>query len=299
MRFALRRPASWASTRSHGVPRRDVLRRVQVSVVDVAAGDAQEVRLALAVLPGDMPTARTLLTGVTRVDLLDAPRRLVLETLDELAPSTRMDLTVQAPVGTHHRGNAQILDADRVVTLSNVGGDLLNPIPAPIGLSGVRTGSPELRLRATVRSVPASCEVSLRSSASVAPSRNAEGLALGCRDGDGHAATMSTRPCCQILLASPPVCGEVRNRTRDRVESNANRGPGVAQTTPALVTPDRDGGNAVDDSRSPIPRHESPAELAAEARVWAEAGLRMLAEGECEQAARLFRRASRFARKAA
>src|SRR5487761_1843243 len=59
LRFAVHGPGiPVASPRFHGVPRRDVACRVHVRVAGVPAGRAPEDRLALAVLPGDVP-ART------------------------------------------------------------------------------------------------------------------------------------------------------------------------------------------------------------------------------------------------
>src|SRR5215469_4511283 len=71
LRFAVHRPGNpEASPRSHGVPRRDVLRRVDVSVFGVCAGGAAEEGLALATFRCDVPAGRA--GHVLDAEVLDA-----------------------------------------------------------------------------------------------------------------------------------------------------------------------------------------------------------------------------------
>src|SRR5262249_21800085 len=96
LRFAVHGLASAeASPRSHGVPRRDVPGRVQISVARVSAGHAGEEGLALAALRCDVPARRAALARVRGAYLLDPAGGLVLKASHQQAPSRPQDLAVQ------------------------------------------------------------------------------------------------------------------------------------------------------------------------------------------------------------
>ena len=77
MRFAVHGPGNpVASPRSHGVPRRDVLRRVHVRVAGETAGSAPEHGLALTRVPVHLPARRAPLARVMRLNLLHPARGL-------------------------------------------------------------------------------------------------------------------------------------------------------------------------------------------------------------------------------
>src|SRR5690606_11390265 len=80
----------------HGMPCRvcDVPGRVHISVARVTAGPAPVTRLALTRLPVHDPARRAPLTRVRGIDLHHPPGRLVLQALDQTAPSGRQDRPV-------------------------------------------------------------------------------------------------------------------------------------------------------------------------------------------------------------
>ena len=90
MRFAVHGPGvPEASPRSHGVPRRDVLGRVHVSVADISAGGAPEDGLALARLRVHLPACRASLARERGVDRSRSAGSFLLQTVDQQAPPER------------------------------------------------------------------------------------------------------------------------------------------------------------------------------------------------------------------
>ena len=159
MRFAVHGPGiPEASPRSHGVPRRDVLCRVYVSVAGVSAGGAPEDGLALARLRVHLPARRAALARERGIDLLNSARRLVLQAAHQQAPPGPKDPTVQpgflpdTMARVLHRafrrpGHARYLEVfnpNHVEPAGDVSADLLGPVLAPVRLPGLdpRDGQP-------------------------------------------------------------------------------------------------------------------------------------------------------------
>ena len=140
MRFAVHGPGfPVAFPRSHGVPRRDVSGRIQISVAGETAGRAHEARLALARLRIHVPACRASLTGERGTYLLHPAGRLVLQSAYQQPPARCHDLAVEpgfladipawipgrAPGRARHGSELEILDSDHVKPARDVGGDLL------------------------------------------------------------------------------------------------------------------------------------------------------------------------------
>ncbi len=155
MRFAVHRPGiPVASPRSHGVPRRDIPGRVNVSIVGEVAGYATEEDLALAALRCDEPACRTSLACVCGTNLLNPSWRLILQTPHQQSPSGAMDASVESSFcpdmptrifygalgGAGHSFDVEVLDPDQVEPAHQTGACLLDPVFAPVCLA-----SPELR----------------------------------------------------------------------------------------------------------------------------------------------------------
>ena len=155
VRFAVRWPAQrLASPRSHDPSGRDVAGGVHVGVGGVPTGHASEVRLALARLPGDVPTSVAPLRRERRLELLDSAGRLVLQARNQPAPALIEDGPVQPALlpdtsprlldralrGGSHRPHVQILHPDEIEAASQVGGGLLGPVPPSVGLPGPEPG---------------------------------------------------------------------------------------------------------------------------------------------------------------
>ena len=165
-----------ASPRSHGVPRRDVPGRVNVSVAGVVAGYAGEVGLALAALRCDVPARRAPLARVRGVDLLDPTGGLVLQAPGQQAPAGRGDLPVQPGLGpdvptrclggplgrARHAGDAQILNPDHVEPAREVRGDLLAPVLPRVRLTGSQAADGCLDADAPAAAAPGAGQPALK-----------------------------------------------------------------------------------------------------------------------------------------
>src|SRR6266516_4591490 len=149
--FAVHWPAQpQALPRGHGMPCRDVPGRVRVRVKHESAGGAPEVGLALARLRVHVPACGAPLARIRGIDLLDAAGGLFFQPARQNAPARGEDLPVQprllphvpaglfagASSGAGHVLHSQVLDADHVETPSQVGGQLLGPVLASVGLAG-------------------------------------------------------------------------------------------------------------------------------------------------------------------
>jgi hypothetical protein len=176
LKFAVHRPGiPDASPRSHGVPRRDVLGRVQVGVADVPAGHAAEQGLALAAARCDVPARRATLARERGIDLLHPARRLFLQAAHQQAPGRGEDAPVQpgfgldiparpgggAPGRAGHVTNFEVLDADHVEPPGQIGGGLLGPILARIRLPDSQRGNGPLHPGAAVRATPGPGQLAL------------------------------------------------------------------------------------------------------------------------------------------
>ena len=151
MRFTVRRPPSGeVSPCCHRPSGGDIACSVDVGVAPTSsAGFALEDRLALAVPGSDVPTRGASLRRIRSRDLLDPTVSLVLQTRGEQPPTAAADRPVQPTLlrNTHtglldssarragHRPHVKGFDPDRVETASNISGDLLDPVLAPIGLT--------------------------------------------------------------------------------------------------------------------------------------------------------------------
>jgi len=116
------------STRCHGSPVRDVLRRVDVRVVAVPAGHAPEHRLAVTVGRCDVLAGMAGLRRVRSLDLLHPPGGLLLQPGHQQAPYRFQDAPVQpslrpnvaarlvlgAARGTGHSLHGQTFDPDHI-----------------------------------------------------------------------------------------------------------------------------------------------------------------------------------------
>ena len=179
MRFAVHGPGfPVASPRSHGVPRRDVSGRIQISVAGETAGRADEARLALARLRIHVPARRASLTGERGTYLLHAAGRLVLQSAYQQPPTRCHDLAVEpgfladiparipgrAPGRARHGSELEILDSDHVKPARDVGGDLLGPVLAGICLAGSQPGYGQLHSASSVRPRASAGEPALEAS---------------------------------------------------------------------------------------------------------------------------------------
>ncbi|TQM00306.1 hypothetical protein FB559_6017 [Actinoallomurus bryophytorum] len=150
MRFTVHGPAQRpASPRGHRPPDGDVLGRIHVRMIGVPTGATTEDRLALTAFRSTVPTGIANLRSERGIDPLHPARRLVLQTCHQQAPSSSVNGPVQARLGTDvlardlngatrgtdHIADLQIFYTDAVETAGKVGGGLLNPIFAPIGLT--------------------------------------------------------------------------------------------------------------------------------------------------------------------
>jgi hypothetical protein len=160
LRFTLHRPGQHrASPRRHDTPRRDIPRRVHISITGIHTGDTAEKSLALATLRSDIPTHRTTLTRERRIDSFHPPSRLMLQTSRERRPGGVHNGPVQASLLRHlatglidgaprradHVRHPQILDPDHVVPAGDDRGGLLHEIPAPIRRARMQSRQPSLR----------------------------------------------------------------------------------------------------------------------------------------------------------
>ncbi len=154
-----------ASPRIHGVPRRDVLGRVHVSMAGIFAGGAPEGGLALARLRVHLPARRAALAGKRGVDLFDPARSFLLQTVGKQAPPRPQDRPVQLGLATNippwfsrrtfrsprHVLNLQVLNPDQVELAGDIGAGLLSPVLAPVCLPGPHPGDRMSHPRTAVR----------------------------------------------------------------------------------------------------------------------------------------------------
>ena len=167
MRFAVHGPGyPVASPRSHGVPRRDIDRRVHVRVAGETAGSAPEDGLTLAQVPVHPPARRTPLarqSGLifsTRPGALCSSRRTSRPQPDRRMPrfspafsrTFRAGVTPGAFREPGHVSDLQVFDADHVEAPRDIGGRLLGPVLAPVGLAGLAPGDRVPDPAAAVRS---------------------------------------------------------------------------------------------------------------------------------------------------
>ena len=161
MRFTIRRPASAeVSPCCHRPSGGDVACGVDVGIATSSrAGFALEHRLALAVSGSDMPARRASLRRVRGRDLFDPTASLVLQTRSEHTPSASADTTIEGTLlgnplawflygaarTTGHRPHIQGFDANGVEAPCDVGGGLLDPVLAPIGLMRFQLRDRQLR----------------------------------------------------------------------------------------------------------------------------------------------------------
>ena len=177
MRFAVRWPGTPdASPRFHGVPRRDVPGRVDVSMVGETAGRAREARLALARLPVHIPARRAPLACKRRSDLLHPAWSLLLQSPRQQPPPGPQDAPIQpgfladvpawvglrASNGPGHVCDVEVFDPDQVEAPGDVGTGLFDPVLAPIGSTGAQPGGGQLDPRPAVRAWFGSCQLALQ-----------------------------------------------------------------------------------------------------------------------------------------
>ena len=166
MRFTVRRPPiGEVSTCGHRPSGGDVLCSVDVGVAPAgSAGLALEHRLALAVAGSDVSARRASLRRIGGRDLLDPTVGLVLQARGEQPPTAATDRPVQSALlsNTHtrlldssprsagHRPHVEGFDPDRVEAARNFSGGFLDPVLAPVGLTGLQFRDRSFRLRAPV-----------------------------------------------------------------------------------------------------------------------------------------------------
>ena len=174
-----------ASPRSHRMPCGDVPGRVHVSVASVAAGFADEGRLALAVFARHMPARRAALAGECGGDLLNPARGFLLQSPDQEAPAGGEDLPVQSGLGAHvpaglghrafgrtgHMPHTQILDTDHIEPPGHFSGEFLGLVLAGIGLTGFQPGDRKLQLSTVVAATPRPSESALQAFQPPSPAR--------------------------------------------------------------------------------------------------------------------------------
>ena len=169
MRFAVHGPAPRrASSRSHRPPDgdvSDVLCRVHVRVIRVSTGTTAKDRLALTVLRCAVTAGVADLGRVPGVDPDHALGRFLLQADHQQAPARRMNRTVQPCLGPHVRArridrsagradqilNFQILHCHHGESARQRRGRLLDPVLAPVALTGFQTGDRGLKPSASIR----------------------------------------------------------------------------------------------------------------------------------------------------
>jgi hypothetical protein len=206
LRFAVRRPGiPEASPRSHGVSRRDVPSRIDISVAGEAAGSAEETRLALARRLVYLTTCRATLTCIMRLNLLHPASCLFSQSADKEAPARSHNLPIETGLGTdvlawilgsspsraRHISDLEILHPNHIEPARDVRTDLLYPVFPPVRLAGLEPGNGQPHPCAAIRSAPGSCELALQALHALAESN---GQAWGVQQfpgrkggGDGYA----------------------------------------------------------------------------------------------------------------
>ena len=166
MRFTVRRPPiGEVSPCCHRPSGGDIACSVDVGVAPTGtAGFALENRLALAVSGCDVPARGASLRRVRSQDLFDPAGSLVLQSCDQLAPAASVDGAVEPTLLTDpyawlldgaarrpgHRPHVKFLDPDCVEPAREVGGGLLDPVFAPVPLTGLESRDRPFRLGAAV-----------------------------------------------------------------------------------------------------------------------------------------------------
>ena len=166
MRFAVRRPGNPdASPRLHGVPRRDVPRRVHVSVGGISAGSTPEGGLALTRLPVHLPACRAALARVVRRYPFHPSGCLLVQSASKQTPPRLQDALVEpcflADVTARfrqcsfcrsgHFPDLEILYPDHIEPACNVSAYLFHPVSAPILFAHLQSGDAEVNLSAAFR----------------------------------------------------------------------------------------------------------------------------------------------------
>jgi hypothetical protein len=215
-----------ASPRSHGMPCRDVLRRVQISMISVSTRCALESRLALAVLACGVPTVMTGLRRECCVDFFDPTRCFVVQPTGQPSPGVRAYRTVESRLAAYssprllgrpasrprHQSDSQILDSDDVKAACEGRRDLLDPVLGSVGSAGENSCDDQLQSPPSGRSRPSSRKSSLQTQQATlfgrAGLRNTEELAR--REGSCHRHS--------AIDADDLVVAWRRNRARCRRE---------------------------------------------------------------------------------
>ena len=203
MRFTVQRPGNpVASPCFHDVPRRDVACRVHVRVAGVSAGSAEEFRLALAVLSGNVSTRAATLARVRGWYLLNPARSLLFKSANEQAPSGTQDPPVKSGLRSNvaarracsafgragHLPDAQILDADHVKFTGEPSGQLLAPVPPPVCLTDLELSERPLDPAAAtgIMPCPGQPAFELPNSVLLPGGQAGNSQHLACRQGRGY-----------------------------------------------------------------------------------------------------------------
>jgi hypothetical protein len=177
LRFAVHGPGCpVASPRSHGVPRRDVPGRINVSIAGESAGSTTEDGLALARVPVHLPARRAALTRVMRLNFLHAAGRLLFQATHQQSPCGLKDAPVQSSLGADvatwdlqrssrrpgHVPDFQVFYSDHVEPAHEVGAGFLRPVFPTVGFSGAQPGDRVPDLCAPVRAASRAEELALQ-----------------------------------------------------------------------------------------------------------------------------------------
>jgi hypothetical protein len=169
LRFAVHGPGNpVASPRSHGVPRRNVLSGIRISVAGVSAGGTPEDGLALARLPIHLPARRTALAGVMRPDPFHPAAGFLLQTAHQQPPTRSQNLAVEPSLLTDvaawisprasgrssHIPNLEVFDPDQVEPACDICAGLLRPVFLPVCLASAHPSDGQLHPRAAVGATP-------------------------------------------------------------------------------------------------------------------------------------------------
>jgi hypothetical protein len=176
LRFAVRRPPA-VSLRCYRPSGGDIAGGVHVGIARTrAAGYAREYRLALAVFGRDVTAGGTSLRGVRSWNALDAARGLMVEAVNEAAPSLTSDRAVEAALlrhpntglvecaacGAAHRPHVEVFDSNSVEPAGQIGRGFFHPITAPVHFAGRKFRDRQFRALSTVRTALGSREALLQ-----------------------------------------------------------------------------------------------------------------------------------------
>ena len=259
LRFAVQSPRkSWASPRSHGVPRRNVPGCVNISVERVTAGHAGEEGLALAALCCDVPARRAALARERGTYLLHPARSFIFQPADQQTPAGPQDLAVQPgllsylPAGSlhgslsraRHVADLQILNPDHVKTSRQIRAGLLGPVLARVRFAGLEAGDGQLHTDAAIRAALGPRQLTLKM-AEPALSHGPElrhGEQFASRQGsrDGYATVDSdnrarTRPWNQLRDCGECDVPAVRAVPGHPVRLRCGDGAGPAEPNPSRL----------------------------------------------------------------